>query len=148
MVSLWPFKVRNIILPNSHLAINANPSLKGEDTSPASFEKALAALAVKITKSQTQLDSLRSNYRRYRALVTIYGILAYLLSAVVLFFVVGWQNWTAIEYTAVAASPVMYGSIFLAQVLTRRLTVYKHLPCAYEHHRLLQLPYRYCDPSS
>lgn len=87
MVSLWPFK--------------------GEDTSPASFEKALSALAVKITKSQTHLDSLRANYRRYRALFTLYAILTYLLSAIVLAFVVGWRNWTAVEYTAVAGSPVV-----------------------------------------
>jgi hypothetical protein len=81
--------------------------LKGEDNSPASFEKALSALATKITKSQTQLDGLRQRGRRYKALWTLYSSFAYLLCVIILFLVVGWQNWSAVEHTAVAGSPLM-----------------------------------------
>ena len=81
--------------------------LKGEDNSPASFEKTLSALATKITKSQTQLDGLRQRGRRYKALWTLYTSFAYLLCVIILFLVVGWQNWSALEYTAVAGSPLM-----------------------------------------
>ncbi|KAH6674990.1 hypothetical protein B0J14DRAFT_478673 [Halenospora varia] len=86
MVSLWPWK--------------------GDDTSPASFEKALSALATKISKAQTQLDALRQRGRRLKALWTLYAIFAYLLCFIILFLVVGWQNWSAVEYTAISGSPL------------------------------------------
>ncbi|TVY90988.1 Endoplasmic reticulum junction formation protein lunapark [Lachnellula willkommii] len=79
---------------------------KGEDNSPASFEKALSALAEKISKSQAQLDSIRQNGRRLKALWTLYASFAYLLCVIILFLVVGWKNWNYIEYTAVAGSPL------------------------------------------
>jgi len=87
MVRLWPWK--------------------GEDNSPASFEKTLAALAGKISKSQSQLDSLRQRGRRYKALWTLYTSFAYLLCGIILFLVVGWKNWNVQEYTALAGSPVI-----------------------------------------
>ncbi|KUJ08173.1 uncharacterized protein LY89DRAFT_600233 [Mollisia scopiformis] len=87
MVSLWPWK--------------------GEDNSPAGFEKTLSALASKITASQAHLDSLRSRGRRFKALWTLYTSLAYLISVVVLFLAVGWKNLGALEYTALASSPVV-----------------------------------------
>ncbi|CZR70067.1 uncharacterized protein PAC_19968 [Phialocephala subalpina] len=87
MVSLWPWK--------------------GEDNSPASFEKTLAALSSKITASQARLDSIRSRGRRFKALWTLYTSLAYLISVVVLFLAVGWKNLGALEYTALASSPVV-----------------------------------------
>jgi hypothetical protein len=80
---------------------------KGNDTSPASFEKALSALAAKISKSQTQLDGLRQRGRRFKALWTLYTSFAYLLCVIILFLVVGWQNWSALEYTTVAGSPLL-----------------------------------------
>ncbi|KAF4634964.1 hypothetical protein G7Y89_g3140 [Cudoniella acicularis] len=88
MVSLWPWK--------------------GDDTSPASFEKALSALATKISKSQTQLDALRQRGRRLKALWTLYASFAYLLCFIILFLVVGWKNWSATEYTTVSGSPLLY----------------------------------------
>jgi hypothetical protein len=88
MVSLWPWK--------------------GDENSPASFEKALSTLATKITKSQAQLDSLRSNGRRYKALWTLYTTFAYMLCLIIVVFVVGWKNGGIYEYTALAASPVLY----------------------------------------
>ncbi|KAG9231813.1 hypothetical protein BJ875DRAFT_486632 [Amylocarpus encephaloides] len=87
MVSLWPWK--------------------GNDNSPASFEKALSSLAGKITKSQARLDSLRQRSRRLKALWTLYAIFFYLLCAVILVLVVGYNNWGPIEYTGVSASPLV-----------------------------------------
>ncbi|KAH7312085.1 hypothetical protein BKA65DRAFT_441143 [Rhexocercosporidium sp. MPI-PUGE-AT-0058] len=87
MVSLWPWK--------------------GEENSPASFEKSLISLASKITKSQGQLDSLRQHQRRFKALWTLYTSFAYLLCFVVLFLVVGWKNWGVVEYSALSGAPVL-----------------------------------------
>ncbi|TVY84082.1 Endoplasmic reticulum junction formation protein lunapark [Lachnellula suecica] len=98
MVSLWPWK--------------------GEDNSPASFEKTLSALAQKITKSQAHLDALRQSGRRYKALWTLYATFAYLLCAIILFLVVGWQNWTYLEYTGVAGTPVFI------QVIRQAISAY------------------------
>ncbi|CAG8948834.1 hypothetical protein HYFRA_00001957 [Hymenoscyphus fraxineus] len=86
MVSLWPWKDAN---------------------SPAEFEKALASLAEKIANSQAQLDFLRQRGRRAKVLWTLYSVFAYLLCAVVLVLVVGWKNWSAVEYTGISASPLV-----------------------------------------
>ncbi|RDL41459.1 Uncharacterized protein BP5553_01438 [Venustampulla echinocandica] len=110
MVSLWPWK--------------------GEDTSPASFEKALSALATKISKSQAQLDSLRQRGRRLKGLWTLYAVFAYLLCFIILFIVVGWRNWTAVEYTAVAGSPL------LIYVVRKGITSYYNLRVDNATHRL------------
>ncbi|PBP16123.1 putative Protein lunapark-B [Diplocarpon rosae] len=87
MVSLWPWK--------------------GDYNSPASFEKSLISLSEKISRSQSQLDTLRQRGRRYKALWTLYTSFAYLLCTVVMLLVVGWKNWSALEYTTVAGSPVL-----------------------------------------
>ncbi|KAH8816780.1 hypothetical protein F5884DRAFT_641304, partial [Xylogone sp. PMI_703] len=87
MVSLWPWR--------------------GEDNSPESFEKALSSLAAKIAGSQQHLDYLRQHGRRNVALWTLYTSFAYLFCFIVLFLVVGWQNLTVLEYTALAGSPVL-----------------------------------------
>ncbi|KAH7029544.1 uncharacterized protein B0I36DRAFT_364072 [Microdochium trichocladiopsis] len=95
MVSFWPFK--------------------GEDSSPASFEKALSALSTKITESQASLDAVRSNSRRVRVLYTLYLSFAYLVYAILLMLVVGWQNLGALEWTGMAGGPV---AIYLVRTLT------------------------------
>jgi hypothetical protein len=41
-----------------------------------------------------------------QALWTLYTSFAYLLCIIILVLVVGWRNWTALEYTAIAGSPV------------------------------------------
>ncbi|KAI0476600.1 hypothetical protein GGR56DRAFT_643479 [Xylariaceae sp. FL0804] len=87
MVSLWPWK--------------------GDGSSPASFEKTLSTLSTKITSTQTQLDRVRSNSRRIRVLWTLYLAFAYLVYAIVLMLVVGWQNLGAWEWTGVAGGPVL-----------------------------------------
>lgn len=81
---------------------------QGEDASPASFERTLSQLQEKITKAQLQLDTLNQHSRRRVALWTLYTSFAYILCVVVLALVVGWRNWGAVEYTAVAGSPVVY----------------------------------------
>ncbi|KAE8378631.1 hypothetical protein BDV26DRAFT_186494 [Aspergillus bertholletiae] len=87
MVSLWPFK--------------------GEDNSPASFERALEALSGKITRANTRLDAHRQNARRFKALWTLYTSFAYLLYSIILALVLGWQNFGAVEYIAIAGGPIV-----------------------------------------
>ncbi|PWY79195.1 hypothetical protein BO70DRAFT_387932 [Aspergillus heteromorphus CBS 117.55] len=87
MVSLWPFK--------------------GDDTSPASFEKALATLSTKIARATTRLDRHRQHARRFKALWTLYTTFAYLLYSIILALVLGWQNWGISEYAAILGGPVL-----------------------------------------
>ncbi|KAI1867524.1 hypothetical protein JX265_007326 [Neoarthrinium moseri] len=95
MVSLWPWK--------------------GEDSSPASFEKTLSTLSKKIAATQLQLDKQRSSSRRVKVLWTLYLSFAYLVYAIVLVLVVGWKNLGPWEWTGVAGSPVL---IYLIRTLT------------------------------
>lgn len=87
MVSFWPFKA--------------------DHTSAASFEKVLSQLATKINKVSAQNDSLRQKQRRYKVLWTLYSTFAYILVAAILTLVTGYQRWSAIEYIAIAGSPVL-----------------------------------------
>jgi hypothetical protein len=90
MVSFWPFK--------------------GDDSSAASFEKSLSQLSTKITKASAQNDGLRQHQRRFKVLWTLYTSFAYILVLLILTLVTGWDKWGAIEYSAVAGSPVViYG---------------------------------------
>ncbi|KKK21186.1 hypothetical protein ARAM_004672 [Aspergillus rambellii] len=87
MVSLWPFK--------------------GEDNSPASFEKALSTISTKITQTTSRLDLHRQHARRFKALWTLYTTFIYLLYSIILALVLGWQNWGVKEYAAIAGGPVI-----------------------------------------
>ncbi|KAI1199857.1 hypothetical protein F5X97DRAFT_295638 [Nemania serpens] len=87
MVSLWPWK--------------------GNDFSPAEFEKTLSTLSKKITNTQAQLERVRNNSRRIKLLWTLYLAFAYLVYAVVLTLVVGWQNLGPWEWTGMAGGPVL-----------------------------------------
>ncbi|KAF1348716.1 hypothetical protein BDV97DRAFT_354178 [Delphinella strobiligena] len=90
MVSFWPFK--------------------GQDNSAASFEKLLSSLSTKITKETANNDKLRQRQKRFRVLWTLYTSFAYILVAIILILVTGWQNWTTLEYTGLAGAPlVIYG---------------------------------------
>lgn len=86
MVSLWPWK--------------------GDDLSPAEFEKTLSTLSTKITNTQAQLERVRNNSRRIKLLWTLYLAFAYVVYAVVLTLVVGWQNLGPGEWTGMAGAPV------------------------------------------
>jgi len=68
-------------------------------------------LAEKIAKSQAYLTSLQQSSRRTRTIWTLYSSFAYLLCFIILFLVVGWRNWTALEYTAVSGSPLIIWAI-------------------------------------
>ncbi|KAL4804100.1 hypothetical protein BDV18DRAFT_35642 [Aspergillus unguis] len=87
MVSLWPFK--------------------GEDNSPAEFEKTLATLSTKITQTTARLDLHRQHARRFKALWTLYTSFIYLLYSVILALVLGWENWGVKEYAAIVGGPVV-----------------------------------------
>lgn len=81
--------------------------MQGDDTSPASFEKALSNLSSKITKSTEKLNGLRQRGRRFGLLWTLYSTFAYLLYSIILLLVVGWRNWGAVEFAAVAGGPFL-----------------------------------------
>ncbi|KAI9723093.1 MAG: hypothetical protein M1828_004341 [Chrysothrix sp. TS-e1954] len=87
MVSLWPFK--------------------GNETSTAAFERTLSSLSGKISKTTTANASLKLRSRRFRALWTIYACFIYILYTLILVLVTGWKNWSAVEYTAIAAGPLV-----------------------------------------
>ncbi|KAL8741877.1 MAG: hypothetical protein Q9190_005570 [Brigantiaea leucoxantha] len=94
MVSLWPWK--------------------GDDSSPASFEKTLSTLSNKISKATARHDSLRQSSRRINALWILYTTFAYLLYAIILFLVVGWRQWGFGEYATVLGAPAVIYSVRLA----------------------------------
>lgn len=78
-----------------------------DDSSPASFERALSTLSSKITNTQARLEKTRSSSRRVRVLSTLYLSFAYLVYAIVALLVVGWKNMGAYEWSGMAAGPVM-----------------------------------------
>ena len=90
MVSFWPFK--------------------GDDQSAASFEKTLSQVSAKISRTSAQNERFRQHQRRYKVLWTLYTSFAYILVALILILVTGWENWGTREYSAIAGSPlVIYG---------------------------------------
>ncbi|KAK8102279.1 hypothetical protein PG984_015425 [Apiospora sp. TS-2023a] len=95
MVSFWPWK--------------------GEDSSPASFEKTLSNLSTKITATQLQLDKVRTRSRRIKVLWTLYLSFAYLVYAIVLILVVGYNNLGPWEWVGMAGGPVL---IYVMRTLT------------------------------
>ncbi|EUC47420.1 hypothetical protein COCMIDRAFT_35105 [Bipolaris oryzae ATCC 44560] len=89
MVSFWPWK-------------------GSEDA--ASFERTLNALTGKINRAAARNDKQKQLARRARVMWTLYAGFAYILIAVVLTFVTGWQNWGPIEGSVVAGGPLLiYG---------------------------------------
>ncbi|KAL8938776.1 MAG: hypothetical protein Q9211_003048 [Gyalolechia sp. 1 TL-2023] len=105
MVSFWPWK--------------------GDDNSPASFEKALSTLSNKINKTNAKLDSLRQSSRRYGALWTLYTSFAYLLCTVVLVLVVGWREWGVAEYAGVVGGPIVIYLVRMAITAAYNLRISK-----------------------
>ncbi|KAK4133494.1 hypothetical protein BT67DRAFT_52275 [Trichocladium antarcticum] len=86
-----------------------------DESSPASFEKALSALSGKITATQNQLDQNRTKSRRIKVLCTLYIGFAYLVYGIVLMLVVGWRNMGPMEWTGMAGGPIL---ISLARAIT------------------------------
>ncbi|KAF4119454.1 putative integral membrane metal-binding protein (DUF2296) [Geosmithia morbida] len=87
MVSFWPWR--------------------GDDSSPSSFERTLSTVSAKITDTQSRLDKTRSNSRRVRVLWTLYLGFAYLVYAIVLLLVVGFNNMGVYEWSGVSGGPVL-----------------------------------------
>lgn len=77
----------------------------GEDA--ASFEKTLSTLSTKISQVTAKNDVLRQRSRRVRVMWTLYAGFAYILAALLLLFVTGWQSWGATEISVVAGGPVV-----------------------------------------
>lgn len=78
-----------------------------DDSSPASFERALSNLSSKITNTQSRLEKTRASSRRVKVLSTLYLSFAYLVYAIVALLVVGWKNMGAYEWSGMAGGPVM-----------------------------------------
>ncbi|RDA82572.1 hypothetical protein CP532_3068 [Ophiocordyceps camponoti-leonardi (nom. inval.)] len=98
MLSFWPWKT--------------------DASSPASFEKTLSALSIKIADTQSRLDRARSSGRRTKALWTLYLSFAYVVYAIVLLLVIGYGNLGAYEWTGMAGGPVLiYGTRALITTL-------------------------------
>ncbi|KAL5115749.1 hypothetical protein ACEQ8H_006357 [Pleosporales sp. CAS-2024a] len=92
MVSLWPWRAN-------------------EDA--ASFERTLNTLTGKIARATAVNDRQRQLSRRARVMWTLYAGFAYILAALLLTLVTGWQNWGMVEGTIVAGGPVIiYGIRF------------------------------------
>ncbi|KAF8427820.1 hypothetical protein EV426DRAFT_369811 [Tirmania nivea] len=106
MVSFWPFGRR-------------------DDNSPDSFERILAKLTNQIQAQQTKLNSLRIQSRRYKALWTIYNIIAWMLYMVVLMLVVGWQQLRMKEISGAVGGPIIIylGRRLLVWFFDRRITL-------------------------
>lgn len=77
------------------------------DSSPASFEKALAKLSAQISAASVSLDKTRSRNRRAKAIWTLYTSLAYLLSVLILILVIGPQNWNLPHYGGLIGGPLL-----------------------------------------
>jgi endoplasmic reticulum junction formation protein lunapark len=90
MPSLWPFA--------------------RDDSSPASFEKALSRLSTQITSSSVSLEKTRTRAHRSKAFWTLWTTLAYLVSTTILVLVLGPQQWSVPHYAGLAGAPiVIYG---------------------------------------
>lgn len=94
------------------------------DTSAAAFEKTLSALAGKISRATAKNDKLRQNARRYKGLWTLWTILIYVLAALILTLVTGWQNWGLVETGAIGGGPLIIylGRTILTSYYTYRIT--------------------------
>jgi endoplasmic reticulum junction formation protein lunapark len=80
---------------------------QGDRNSAESFERTLAALATKITKTAAQNDSLRQRARKLKVGWTLYAGFAYILAFLILTLVTGWRNWGPVEYTVVSGGPLV-----------------------------------------
>jgi hypothetical protein len=81
------------------------PQSGAEDA--AFFEKTLSDLSGKISRAAARNDALRQRSRRVRVMWTLYAGFAYILAALLLVFVTGWQSWAATEISVVAGGPVL-----------------------------------------
>jgi hypothetical protein len=104
MVSLWPWRVS---LGTCHGADAILTRLQASEDA-ASFEKTLNTLTGKIARATAVNDRQRQLSRRARVMWTLYAGFAYILAALLLTLVTGWQNWGALEGSIVAGGPVVW----------------------------------------
>ncbi|KAF2133121.1 hypothetical protein P153DRAFT_363344 [Dothidotthia symphoricarpi CBS 119687] len=76
-------------------------------TDAAAFERTLSTLSAKISRATTRNDKMRQLSRRARVMWTLYAGFAYILAAMLLTLVTGWQNWGVTEGSVVAGGPVV-----------------------------------------
>ncbi|KAM0545941.1 hypothetical protein HYE67_001080 [Fusarium culmorum] len=79
----------------------------GESSDTASFEKTLSTLSNKINDAQASLDNFRASSRRARVIWTLYLSFAYLVYAIVLLLVVGYDNLGAFEWGGLTGGPLL-----------------------------------------
>ncbi|KKY18329.1 hypothetical protein UCRPC4_g05040 [Phaeomoniella chlamydospora] len=80
---------------------------KRDDSSPASFEKALAKLSDQITQSTIRLDTTRTRARRVKALWTLYTSIAYLIYSLIVTLILGPKNWDITHYGGIVGAPIV-----------------------------------------
>lgn len=129
-----------------HPRLNLTDPPKGEDNSPASFEKTLSNLSTKITQTTTRQDAQRQLARRFKALWTLYTSFAYLLYSIVVALVVGWENYGLKEIPALVGGPVMYGGLPGCRWMLTLLTEYT--PSAQPQPNFSTTASRECSDSS
>jgi endoplasmic reticulum junction formation protein lunapark len=87
MPSLWPFG--------------------RDDSSPASFEKALSKLATQITASTISLEKTRTRAHRSKAFWTLWSTLAYLIYTTIIALVLGPKQWSIPHYAGLGGAPIV-----------------------------------------
>ncbi|RGP61511.1 hypothetical protein FLONG3_10481 [Fusarium longipes] len=80
---------------------------RGDSSDTASFEKTLSTLSTKITDAQASLDNFRASSRRARVIWTLYLSFAYLVYAIVLLLVVGYNNLGTFEWGGLTGGPIL-----------------------------------------
>ena len=85
--------------------------LQSDTSSAASFEKALSKLSGQISSANASLETTRSHGRRWKALLTLYTTIAYLIFTLVLTLVLGPNQWSIPHYGGLIGAPVViYGA--------------------------------------
>ncbi|EPS42769.1 hypothetical protein H072_3245 [Dactylellina haptotyla CBS 200.50] len=97
MVSLWPFG--------------------GQDNSPGAFEKKLSTFAAQILDYEKRLNRLRTRGRRFKALWTIYTIIAWVIYATILTLVVGLDHANVYQFAGLGLSPFV---VYLVRQIIKR----------------------------
>ncbi|KAF4451951.1 Protein lunapark [Fusarium austroafricanum] len=78
-----------------------------KSSSTADFEKTLSTLSTKIADTQAALDKTRASSRRAQVIWTLYLSFAYLVYAIVLLLVLGYNNLGAFEWGGLTGGPVL-----------------------------------------
>lgn len=91
-----------------------NNCLQRDESSPASFEKTLSALSIKIKNAVSKSDTLRQRGRRFNALWMLYSSFAYLLYTIVAVLVMGWNNLGFVQVGVLVGGPFLSASIKLS----------------------------------